>query len=211
MDAAVTPPRFLYFDLGNVLVMFDHRLACRNLGTLLGCDPERVWDFVFAGGLNARIDAGTLTTDELYELVCQEFGCRPPLEKLALAGSEIFELNYSMNAVLGRLASAGYRLGLLSNTSDLHWKYLTNDRYWLIPDAFEQLVLSYRVGLMKPDPRIYRLAAQQAGVEPHEVFYVDDLAANVAGAREAGLDAVQYTTTPALVDELYRRGIRINY
>ncbi|HWC88135.1 MAG TPA: HAD family phosphatase [Pirellulales bacterium] len=211
MDAAISTPRFLYFDLGNVLVMFDHRLACRNLATLLGCDPERVWDFVFAGGLNARIDAGTLTTDELYELVCQEFGCRPPLEKLALAGSEIFELNYSMNAVLGRLASAGYRLGLLSNTSDLHWKYLTNDRYWLIPDAFEQWVLSYRVGLMKPDPRIYQLAARQAGVEPHEVFYVDDLAVNVAGAREAGLDAVQYTTTPALVEELYRRGIRINY
>jgi HAD superfamily hydrolase (TIGR01549 family) len=211
MDAAISPPRFLYFDLGNVLVMFDHHLAARNLGALLGCAPERVWDFVFAGGLNARLDAGNLTTDELDELLCQEFGCRPPFEQLNLAGSEIFELNYSMNAVLGRLAGAGYRLGLLSNTSDLHWRYLTRDRYWLIPDAFEQLVLSFQVGLMKPDPRIYRLAAEQAGVEPHEVFYVDDLPVNVAGAREAGLDAVQYTTTPALVDELYRRGIRINY
>jgi putative hydrolase of the HAD superfamily len=201
----------LYFDLGNVLVLFDHRIACHNVSKLAGVPAEQVWDLVFAGGLNERLDAGSLSTAEFCELVCGKFGCRPSWDELTLAASDIFQLNYSMNAVLGRLSGAGYRLGLLSNTSDLHWKYLTDDRYWLIPGAFEQVVLSFREKLMKPDPRIYRLAAERAGVEPHEVFYVDDLPANVAGALEAGLDAVQYTTTPALVDALHRRGIRINY
>ncbi|HEX4149469.1 MAG TPA: HAD family phosphatase [Pirellulales bacterium] len=211
MDAPISRPRFLYFDLGNVLILFDHRLACRNLAELTGVPAEQVWELIFAGGLNHRLDAGSLSTAECYRLFCEHFDCRPSPEQFALAASDIFQVNYSMNAVLGRLSGAGYRLGLLSNTSDLHWKYLTDDRYWLIPDAFEQLVLSFEVGLMKPDPQIYRLAAARAGVEPHEVFYVDDLPANVDGALAAGFDAVQYTTTPALVEALIRRGIRINY
>lgn len=211
MDAPRARPRFLYFDLGNVLLQFDHRTACRKIGELMGVEPERVWDFVFAGGLNYRLDAGTLSTPEAHGIICDEFGCRPALEELVLAASDIFELNYSMSAVLGRLVAAGYRLGLLSNTSDLHWRFLSDDRYWLIPGPFEQIVLSFEVGLMKPDERIYRLAAERAGVEPHEVFYVDDIAANVEGARNAGFDAVQYTTTPALVAELRRRDISVNY
>lgn len=211
MDAPIPTPKFLYFDLGNVLVLFDHRLACRNLAPLLGASEDRLWEFIFVGGLNQQLDSGTLTTGQMYELICNEFGCRPPLNDLALAASNIFQLNYSMNAVLGRLVAAGYPIGLISNTSQLHWDYLTLDRYWLIPGAFEQVVLSFRERLMKPEAEIYRLAARRAGVEPHETFYVDDIEANVAGARAAGFDAIQYTTTPEFVRELRRRGIRLNY
>ena len=46
---------------------------------------------------------------------------------------------------------------------------------------------------------------------PQEIFYCDDLPANVAAARRVGFDAVQYTETPELVAELRSRGVRFNY
>src|SRR5580658_2291398 len=161
-----TPPRFFYFDLGNVLLKFDHRRAARQMAEVSGVPAERIWDVVFAGGLNEKLDAGELTTAEFFEQFCRELKCRPDLDALAYAASDIFELNYSMSAVLGRLVGARKRLGLLSNTCDIHWQYFGTDRYWFAPKAFETIVLSYRVKMMKPDPQIFLHAAELAGVSP---------------------------------------------
>ena len=54
-------------------------------------------------------------------------------------------------------------------------------------------------------------AAKMAGVAPKEVFYTDDIQANVDGALAAGFDAVLFTTAADYVRELRRRGIRFNY
>ena len=205
------PPRFFYFDLGNVLLKFDHRRAARQMAEVSGVPAERIWDVVFAGGLNEKIDAGELTTEEFYEQFCRELGCRPEKDALAYAASDIFELNYSMSAVLGRLAAARKRLGLLSNTCDMHWQYFGTGRYWFVPREFEAIVLSYRVQLMKPDPKIFLYAAELAGVRPEEVFYVDDMPQHVAGARAVGFDAVRYTTTAAFVADLAKRGVWLAY
>jgi FMN phosphatase YigB (HAD superfamily) len=48
-------------------------------------------------------------------------------------------------------------------------------------------------------------------VSAGDIFYCDDIAANVEAARRAGFDAVQYTETPELARELRRRGVRFNY
>ena len=71
--------------------------------------------------------------------------------------------------------------------------------------------MSCQVRAAKPDAAIFQAAAELAGVPPEEIFFTDDLAEHVAGAREAGFDAVQYTSTPRLVAELRDRGLRFNY
>ena len=60
------------------------------------------------------------------------------------------------------------------------------------------------MGLKKPDPAIYALAQRRLGVEPHEVVFLDDVAANVDAAREAGWHAVLHVSTPASIAELDR-------
>jgi putative hydrolase of the HAD superfamily len=204
-------PRFFYFDLGNVLLYFDHRRACRQVAEVAGVSPERVWEVVFASGLEDRYEAGQVSTREFYETFCRETRSRPPLDELAHAASAIFEVNCGVKAVLAQLAAAGCRLGLLSNTNEIHWNYFAGGRYALIPDVFEVLVLSFRVGVMKPQAGIFRAAAEMAGVEPGQIFYVDDVPGHVTAARQAGFDAVQYTTTPALVEALWQRGVAFNY
>jgi putative hydrolase of the HAD superfamily len=205
------PPKFLYFDLGNVLLFFDHRRACRQMAELAGTDPQVVWNFAFESGLELEYEAGLVGSQEFYERFCQATGARPDYDKLALAASDIFEVNLPVKAILGQLVAARHRLGLLSNTNEIHWRFLSDDRYGMIPDVFEQVVLSYEVKSVKPDPAIFRAAAQMAGVRPADVFYVDDVAGHVAAAREVGFDAVRYTTPQALVDDLKSRGVGFNY
>ena len=205
------PPKFLYFDLGNVLLKFDHRLACRQMGAVAGISPERVWDVVFAGDLELRYEAGEFDDREFYEIFCRQTDSRPDFAALLLAGSEIFSPNTTIFPVVAALHAAGHRLGILSNTCPAHWAYCRGGRYGLLDRAFQVHALSYELGACKPSARIFEGAARLAGLDPGEIFFVDDIAGHVAGARAAGLDAVQYTTTPALVADLRSREIEFNY
>lgn len=201
------PPRFLYFDLGNVLLFFDHRRAARQMAAAAGVPAELVWEVVFASGLEYRYEAGEVSTPEFFEIFCRETNSRPDYAALAAAAGDIFEVNAPVVAAFSRLSAAGHRLGLLSNTCELHWNHFGSGRYPPIPEAFDAVVLSFRVQAMKPDARIYAHAAELAGAAPGEIFFVDDTAGHVASAKAFGFDAVQYTTPAALLAELQKRGV----
>ena len=202
-------PKFLYFDLGNVILHFDHRLAARQIAELSGVGEERVWDVVFASGLELRYEAGELDDCQFHEEFCRVTGTQPDRAAWLLAGSRIFTLNTSIVPVLGALSAAGYSIGILSNTCSAHWPYC--QRYGVLRQGFKHYALSYQIGACKPERTVYRQAAEIAGVEPREIFYTDDLEANVIAACQAGFDTVRYTSTPQLVEELRTRGLRFNY
>lgn len=204
-------PRFIYFDLGNVLLFFDHRLAARQMGEVAGVPADRVWDVVFGSDLELRFEAGEFDDREFYEIFCRETDSRGDYDAFLLAGSAIFTPNVSIFPVVAALDAAGYRLGILSNTCPGHWRYCSDGRYGLIKQAFPVTALSYELGACKPSPKIFAGAANLAGVRPEEIFFVDDIPGHIAGAKAAGFDAVQYTTTPALVAELRKRGVEFNY
>jgi glucose-1-phosphatase len=218
---ALQRPKFLYFDLGNVLLHFDHHLACRQIADVAGVSAERVWQIIFAGDLETRYEAGQLDDDEFYELFCRHTGTRPDRAALLRAASEIFELNTSIVPLVAALSAAGNRMGVLSNTCGPHWAYCTAvaeslnqsgaPRYGILTHSFDVFALSYQIGACKPDPAIFAAAARLAGCAPGEIFFVDDIAGHVAGARAAGFDAVQYTTTAQLAADLRARGLRFNY
>jgi len=202
---------FIYFDLGNVLLYFDHRKAAAALAAVSGWTPEQVYQFVFRTDLNHRCDGGLVDAAEFCRAFRERTGCTADDAAIQLASSDIFRVNAPMKAIVSQLRAAGHRLGILSNTCDMHFDWFADGRYPPIPDAFEVVILSYRLKLMKPQPEIYLEAARQAGVAPQDVFYVDDLPANVEGAKRVGFDAVLFTTPAAYAEELRRRDIRFNY
>jgi epoxide hydrolase-like predicted phosphatase len=67
---------------------------------------------------------------------------------------------------------------------------------------FDAVVISGEVGLRKPEPAIYQLAAERLGARPQECVFVDDLAPNVQGAVAAGMVGVHHTDITATLDEL---------
>jgi epoxide hydrolase-like predicted phosphatase len=93
------------------------------------------------------------------------------------------------------------RTGIISNSNP---GAREAERCWGFEDITDDIVYSHEVGLMKPDPRIYELAAERLGVGLPEIVFVDDVAANVDGARVVGCQAVLHTSTPRTITEVER-------
>ena len=200
-------PEFFYFDLGNVLLKFDHQIACRQMAEVAGVSIDRVRAVVFEGALQHRYERGEISSRQFFETFCRRTDTRPEFDLLMLAASAIFELHSAVVPVLVRLKNEGRRLGILSNTCPPHWDFVSAGRYAILNGTFEQHVLSYEVGAMKPDAAIYKAAIDRAGVPADRVFFVDDRLENVEGARAAGIDAVLFTTASQLARDLRSRGV----
>jgi putative hydrolase of the HAD superfamily len=207
----MTSKPFLYFDMGNVLVMFSHERMAAQMAAVVGIEKQRAWQILFGGDLSIRHETGAITNEEFYDEFCRSAGAAN-VDRAALdrAACDIFWLHTPLVALCGRLNAAGYRLGVLSNTNDAHWRWVTK-RFSYLTTMFDVAAMSFEIGVMKPDPRIYAEAARLAGVDPADVFYTDDRPENVAGAQAAGFDAVLFTTPAALSAELWQRGIVANY
>jgi len=204
------PPKFLYFDLGNVLLRFDVGVMCQQVAAVAGVGPAEVFQAMLCTPLQREYELGRLSTREFFEEFCRQTGARPDFEPLLRAASDIFELNTGLIPVVANLRRAGYRLGVLSNTCESHWEHCVR-RYAILREAFDVYALSYRIGAAKPDSAIFEAAARLAGVAPQDIFFTDDTPGHVEAARAAGFDAVQYTSTAELVGELRRRGVELNY
>ena len=204
------PPKFLYFDLGNVLLTFTTDRAAHQVAEVAQIDPARVLEAIYESGLQRQYEAGEISSREFYDGFCRQTGTRPDYDRLLLAGSDIFELNAAMIPVVSQLRQAGYPMGILSNTCEAHWEHCI-DRFRTLTELFSVHALSYRLRTQKPEASIFAAAAELAGVAPGEVFFVDDTPGHVAGAVAAGFDAVPFTTVPEFVAELRRREVQFNY
>ena len=126
-------PSFFYFDLGNVLLTFDHQRGCRQMGELAGVDPGQVWQVLYDSGLAMEYESGRVTSRQVYDKFCQQTGSHPNYDALQAAAGDIFEVNAGIKPVVAGLLSAGQRLGLLSNTNEAHWNWFSNNRFGLVP------------------------------------------------------------------------------
>lgn len=199
-------PRFLYFDLGNVLLKFSHQRAAEQMGDVAGISAERAFQIVFTDGLHWEIERGEITPRQFYERFCAAARAWPDYAALELAGSDIFEPNAEIVPLIESLHAGGHSLGIFSNTSDPHWRFVTG-RYAFLRERFAKAALSFELGAMKPDPAIYRAAAELAETAANNIFFTDDRPENVHGARAAGYDAVLFTSVPQLARDLHARGI----
>jgi glucose-1-phosphatase len=204
-------PGFVYFDLGNVLLSFSHERMCQQMAAAAGVPPEAVRRALFEaeGGPSVqwRFERGDLNALAVYEHFCEALGVRPDMEELFAAGCDMFaEIDESVS-IVERLFASGVRLGIMSNTNPIDWAFVSSGRFPFLNQCFEQKVLSFEVGAMKPELAIYEAAVEQAGVAAGEVFFTDDREENVKGALAAGLDAVLFTSPEQLRKELQARGL----
>ena len=136
----------------------------------------------------------------LSEMVGREVGGAVD-DFIAFPGS----LDEAMVALVDRLR-ATLRVGLLSNgTTALEMQIQLHD----LTPHFDAIVNTARIGVAKPEPAAYQIAAERLGVAPAACIFVDDTAVNVEGARVAGLAAIHYTGLQPLVEELRRLNVDV--
>jgi epoxide hydrolase-like predicted phosphatase len=104
-----------------------------------------------------------------------------------------------MLAAVRRARAAGIRTGLVSNSMGAG-RY---DRS-VFPELFDGVVISGDVGMHKPQPEIFLLGAERAGVAPEQCVFVDDLRENCVGAEAVGMTTVLHRGPDTTLPELER-------
>jgi HAD superfamily hydrolase (TIGR01509 family) len=201
--------RFIYFDLGNVLVHFDPNRACRNVAERTGAAEADVFAALYGSGIELRYERGELDDEQFAAAFRRELG-RPIATADLLAGmADMFTPREEMVPLIGVLRSlveaqrlAG--LGILSNTCAAHWQWVLRQGWAVVGGWHRQAVLSYQVGYLKPEPEIYQLAARRVDLPPDQLFFTDDREENVRAAEQCGWRAELFvgveTLRAALLD-----------
>ena len=196
----------IIFDLGGVLVDWNPRYLYR---TLFDGDEAAMEAFFAEVGFfdwNIGMDAGRPFAEAVAELASRH----PRHEALIRAFHEQWPESVAgaiegTVEILGELRGLGHPLYALSNWSAETFHH-AEARFEFL-GWFDGVVLSGRLGVLKPDPRIFDAVLEMAGRPVERCLFVDDSETNVTAARRLGFDAVRFTTPAALRDELIRRGI----
>jgi putative hydrolase of the HAD superfamily len=193
----------LLFDLGGVVVDFR---GPERLHALVGGDVEWVratWHRL--PELDA-LERGRIAPERFADAFLKEW--RLDLDAAAF-------LDEFRNWVVGRFEPVAetlrglagrHRLACLSNVNALHWARCVE----LGIDAlFEAHLLSHELGLRKPEPEIYAVAAARLAAPPADIIFFDDAPANVAAARRAGMRAELVAAPGAAAAALLRAGVAL--
>lgn len=205
-DVAAAVPTAVIFDVGRVLYDWDPRILYRRL-----IDDDRALDAflrdVVTHDWHFQHDAGRDFADTSAELVA----LHPQHAELIAAWGPRFLESIGdpipgMPALVDALDAAGVPLFAITNFSHEFWPPF-RAREAAMFDRFRDIVVSGVEKMVKPDPAIYRLALDRFGLEAARTVFIDDNAANIAGARSVGLIALHFTDAPTLRAELAALGL----
>jgi putative hydrolase of the HAD superfamily len=147
-----------------------------------------------------RVERGEITQATFERNLAALLGVAPD-ELIAglLAG---LRPNPEMIEAAAQARKAGIQVGVITNS----WGMEPYDPYegYQLDECYDALVVSSEVGIRKPDPAIYRLAADKLGVVPSRCVFVDDVAANLPPAAELGMATIHHVDSSRTIAELER-------
>lgn len=192
-------------DLGNVLVFHDNAYLFRRFADVAGFSgsaedvtkrlPGDLWD---------RINRGALSGDGLRKAVCEPLGVELSAEYFFALWNCHFRVHDEVLPLIESLVGR-VKLALLSNTNDLHAKFLIPQLPVL--KSFDALVLSNEVKLAKPDAAIFETACKRVGVAPDRAAFFDDIQDYVDAAGRVGLHGRLFTTAEMFRKQLSELGL----
>jgi putative hydrolase of the HAD superfamily len=193
------------FDFGNVLGFFSHRKSAEQVAAFTTLPAETVQAYLYGGRLEEEFESGRLSTPAFTAMVRESCKLSCSDEQFAKAFADMFDPNPDVCALVPQLKPR-YRLVLLSNTNDLHYRQFRT-QFSEVLGHFDALVLSHEIGARKPSPRVYQACLERAGRPAHECVFIDDLPSNVEAARACGWHGVVYHRERDLRGRLMELGI----
>ena len=180
-------------DLGGV-VLESPLPAIAAFEADAGLPARLIARLVAAGGADgpwARLERGELEATGFADAFSQQGAA----DGYAVDGGELLRCieaatvpRSAMIHAIGQLRSAGVRVGALTNAWDMPNRAA---RMNPLRPAFDCFVESFRVGMRKPETRIYQLVCQELDVQPASAIFLDDLGGNLKPARQLGMKTIK--------------------
>ncbi len=196
--------RSVIFDVGRVLFDWDLRYL---FAKLIADSDELEWfvSNVVTPQWHFQSDAGAELADMLPGLKARFPGHAPLIDAYAARFNETIPAAVPGSLdLVERLDAAGVPLFAITNFGHEFWEGFRPTEP--VFDRFRDIVVSGTEKLMKPDPAIYRLAIARFGIDPAGALFIDDVAANVAGAESVGIAGHQFVDAATLEADLVARG-----
>jgi len=182
------PEPTVLFDLGNVLVRLDLARGLEHFRRLAGDQAPASLELakVFFSEASLACNRGERSPERFLQSLARQLGGpKVPLARLTEAWCDIFDRWPQMEALADEVLLRGHPTYLASNTDPIHYTYLS-----LRLPILRRLTgvhLSYEAGVIKPDPRFFRLLLDRFGLLASNCVYLDDSPAHVESARSLGI------------------------
>lgn len=180
----------IIFDMGNVLLSYNPNIC---LEKFLDNEEDRavIRKELFEGPEWVEGDLGLITDAERFDGVSKRVPERlhDSLRKCTLEWMMCMKPVPGAREFCRYVKEKGYHIYVLSNASNTFYDYFPN---FSAPDYFDGMVVSCDIHIIKPDIRIYEHLLKKYDLRPGECFFIDDLDANVDGAKKAGMNGAVF-------------------
>ncbi|MBI5741321.1 MAG: HAD family phosphatase [Nitrospirae bacterium] len=187
----------IIFDYGNIISSVDNSRFFKELSRasgksgagpdqLTGNSPDEL----------RKYETGLITSDRFFERLVGQGGLDLGKEAFIALFTGRFTPIAETRKLIRKLKT-GYKLGLLSNTNE--WDYEYEIKQCDVFGLFDAVTVSFKVGAMKPDRRIYLDALNKLGTRADEAVYIDDISEYAEAACALGIRGFHYTSHEGLV------------
>lgn len=198
---ASVPIDAVVFDIGRVLIDFSFDRAFNAAAVFAKLPPKEIRSRLFGEGDFAGMDrerdvvefeCGRIDAKEFHARVERQLDCKIPYASFVEAWNCIFtgEIEPTLE-ILNKLHRQGMKVGILSNTNQLHMDYLR--QRMPVFGALDHVYASHEIGIRKPDAESYLHVLKSMNVDAHRTAFVDDLPDNIAAAQKIGMHAIHAT------------------
>jgi len=197
----------IIFDLGRVLIDFDHNIAAKRISNCCGKTREQIFEIFFSSDITTRFEEGKISPQDFYLKVKQMLDLKLSYETFVSIWNDIFFLTAKNKSVysLANSLRGRYTVMLLTNINILHHEYLKKN--FPVFGIFHHVLTSYEMGAVKPSVEIYRRTLEILGVKPENAFYIDDRVELVESARKLGIKSAVFSGVEQLKIDLGRAGV----
>ena len=197
----------ILFDLGKVLLDFNFETGVKALHAACSISRNRLEEVLWDENWICRYERGEISTSEFHAYLRETADLDLDLPGFCQTWSSVFLPGLLVSEDLLLALKRKYPLILVSNTNEVHIEFVRSN--YRVLDYFDHHVLSYEVGALKPDRKIFEYAIAVSGHQPDALFFTDDREENILAARQLGMHAHQFQTELHLVDALQQAGVEI--
>ncbi len=188
------------WDLGGVILKTEDTSHREKWEKRFDLEPWGLEKLVFGNPISQSASKGNASIEDIWDYVQSKLGMED--EEMYAFRKDFFagdEVDLELMAFIRQIKTK-FKSGMITNA----WPGMRHfiEQEWDIADAFEDIVVSAEIHLVKPDPEIYELALDQLKVPAQEAVFIDDFIENIEGAENVGMTGIHFRSTAEVMEKL---------
>lgn len=192
------------FDIGGVMLDVDEANPIARFAKLSGKNKQSVFDAIFSPEKKHPIETGAITPEEHAHRAMKLLGLKLSLEEFWRIHCTSHSPNIEVGQIVESVANQT-QITIASNLPEPHGEWALKNLSFA--KIFTPPILSFDIGVMKPDLTYYEAIVSKSGYAPEDIFFVDDRPENVEAASKLGIRAFMFKSPELLKTDLASCGL----